>query len=122
MVFENSGVNIDGISNLEPINLTINTTDLLVTVPQKANEVTGGLFGIIVSIPMFIYLFITLSDISEFGSFRFSKVRALGIGSGITGVLGLVALSIGFFNNFAHIVVFLTLMIVSIIWVYLEEN
>ena len=121
--FTKIGIDFNGLSNLEPINITIKKTadEILRQAPIRANELTNNWFGFISSITLFTYLFITLSDVSPFGDFRYTKIRAFGICSAIVSMLGLVALQIGFFNNYYHIVIFIILTMVMTIWVKLEE-
>ena len=121
MAWIESGLDIEGLKNIQPIELNI-SSNFLVDIPVKANEMTGGYLGLIVSLPMFIYLYVVLSDVTEFGGFRYTPLRALGIASCIVTIMGFVALSVGFFNNYYHIVIFATLTAIATIWVYIEER
>ena len=121
MAFQTSGVDLEGIKNLQPIQYNI-TNDFLIQVPIKANELTGGYLGMIISVPMFLFLFIYLSDFSQFGQFRYTKLRAMGLSACIVTVMGFVALACGFFNNYYHIVIFATILAIVTIWIYIEER
>lgn len=120
MAFIDSGVDLEGLTDIQPPVFNV-SSNFLVDIPIKANELTGGYLGMIISFPMFIFLFVYLTDITEFGGFRYSYLRGVGVSSCIVTILGFVALSTGFFNNFYHIVIFATLTALITIWVYIEE-
>lgn len=124
MAFQNSGVNIDGLKNIQPLQFNASdiSTNFLIDAPRVANELTGGWLGLIVSISMFIFLVVTLSDKSEYSRFRYTPLRATGIASCIVTMMGFVALSTGFFNNIYHMVIFAILTTICVIWVYIEER
>lgn len=122
MAFITSGVDLEGLENINPPVFNLTSNNFLVDVPIKANEMTGGFLGLIISVPMFAFLFAYLSDVTEFGGFRYTNLRALGISSCIVTILGFVMLSVGFFNNYYHIVIFATITAITTIWVYIEER
>lgn len=121
MAFQNSGVDINGLTNIKPISINI-STNFLVDIPVRINEITGGYLGMIISLSMFIFLFTYLSDFTDFGGFRYTNIRALGIASCMVTIMGFVALSTGFFNNYYHIVIFATITTIATLWVYIEER
>lgn len=121
MAFIPSGLDLEGLKNIKPPVFNV-SSNILVDAPIKANEFTGGYLGMIVSLPMFVFLFASLSDLTEFGGFRYTNVRALGIASCIVTIMGFAALAVGFFNNYYHIVIFATITAIATLWVYIEER
>lgn len=118
------GINFDNFGDMTPINITFPTTrdELLTQLPQKANEHTGGYFGLITSLGMFVYLFWLLSDKTEFGDFRYSTARAMGISAGIVSIFGYIGLVFGFFTSFYHIALFMLLFGISIVWTWYNDR
>jgi len=121
VAFEKIGINLTALRDIKPLNISV-SSDYLQDAPKIANEVTGGFLGLTVSVVMFIFLFWYLSDITEYGNFRYTKLRATGIASCIVSILGIVALSVGFFTELYHIVIFMVITIIVLLWVYKEEN
>jgi len=121
MAFQDSGVDITGINNIEPPTFNV-SSNILADIPVKANELTGGFLGMIISLPMFVFLFVYLTDITEYGGFRYSYIRGVGIAACMVTIMGFVALAVGFFNNYYHIVIFATITAISTLWVYIEER
>jgi hypothetical protein len=121
MAFVDSGVDINGLQNIEPPVFNVSST-FLVDIPVKANELTGGYLGMIISVPMFAFLFAYLSDVTEFGGFRYTSIRAIGIAACMVTIMGFMMLAVGFFNNYYHIVIFATITAIATLWVYIEEQ
>jgi len=124
MVLTKLGFNVSGLSNVTPINITTPSTPagFMEEIPSKANEITGGFFGLTVMIGLFAYLYWVLTDKSSYGDFGFSSVRAFGITGCIVGIMGWFMLSLGYFVNYFHVVLFLAIGMISTIWVYVEER
>ena len=124
MVVDKIGINFSALNNLNPINLSLpNTTAGMINeIPKVSNQITGGYLGLIILSLLFIYMLITLSDKTEFGGFRYSIIRAMGIASGMAGTVGILMVNIGYFTDFFHAVIFLTASLVCAIWVYIEER
>jgi len=123
MTFTKIGVNLDNLNNINPINLSLNTTKekLVQELGTRINNYTNGYWGLIASTAVFAFLFWLFSDISEFGDFRYTKMRALGISACIVSIVGMICLNYGYFINLAHIVIFMGIAILSTIWVWKEE-
>lgn len=106
------GLNLTALDNVTPPTFSItNQTDattLLEQVPQTANEMTGGFYGLIILGSLFGYLMWKLSQDQAFGGdYGYDYVRGIGIAASICGVIGLFCLNMGFFVNFYHVLVFI---------------
>lgn len=123
MAFTKIGINFDGLQDIEPLNIETPSTaeGFIQQGIDKANEFTNGYLGLMVSSTMFLYLVYTLTDTSEFGSFRYSYIRGIGIAASIVSIFGILALIGGIFNNFYHIVIFMTISLLATIWEFKES-
>lgn len=124
MVVEKIGIEFSNLNNISPLNVSIpNTVDGFINnIPEVSNELTGGYLGLIVLVALFIYLLINFSDKTEYGFFRYSPIRAIGIASGVCGVMGVMMVNIGYFTEYFHVVIFMVISMVCTIWVYIEER
>jgi hypothetical protein len=118
------GFNITGLDNLTAptFDAPTSSADFLGKATIRINELTGGYFGLIVLSTLFIYLWWILADRTEYGDFRYSLTRSLGIASMICGIMGYFMVSFGYFSEFSHVGVFLGLGMITTVWVYLEEK
>lgn len=121
--FTEVGVNFDNIGTPKPldINFASSIEQFFSEIPIKANQLTGGYFGAIVSTAMFFVLFYFFADQSEYANFRYSNVRAVGMAACIVSMLGMMFLVFGFFTELYHIVVFMIIAMICTIWVKIEE-
>jgi len=123
MPVEKIGINFSALQNITPpeFDLKNNSAEMAQDIPNKANIVTKGYLGLGILLGLFTYLMFVLHDKSPFGRFRYSNIRATGISAGICASLGIICLIIGFFQNYYHVVVFLTVFVLSILWIIKEE-
>jgi len=124
MALNKIGINLSAIGNLTAPDFNLSTTPsgFLDDIPARANAITSGYFGLIALGGLFAYLFYVLRDQTEFGRFKFSNIRALGVASGIVSTIGMVGLNIGYFVNYWHIVIFMSVCMLSTIWIAKEES
>lgn len=118
------GIDFNALGNLTTPNITIPRTveGFIETIPETANEVTGGYLGLIIMTILAIFLVLMLLDRTSYGWFRYSTIRGFGIGTGMTGTMGLLMINIGYYTNYYHVVIFLALSMIATIWVYIEER
>lgn len=103
-------------------NLTNQTAkEFIANVPVIANTVTDGYYGIVVLIVLGIFLLQMLTDISQFGLFRYSTVRAFAITLGIMTTFGIMMVSVGFMTNFIHLTIISTLYIMFLVYILLNN-
>lgn len=124
MPLQKIGVNLSVLEDIElpDFNLTNNSKDLLNQIPEKANAYTGGYVGTVILSALFIFLYYVLSDTGIMGDFKYSKIRALGIATGICGVVGSIMLMIGYFTQLYPVVFCVVIFMLSLIWVIKEER
>ena len=121
--FSEIGINFDVFANVSQgleglTNLTNQTAqEFIANVPVQANALTGGYYGIVVLIIMGIFLLQLFSDVSQYGLFRYSSVRALAITLGIMSIFGIMMISVGFMTSYIHLSVVVTLYI--LLWIYI---
>lgn len=123
MSLQKVGINFSGIGNVTnpEINVTTNVVEWVADIPYKANEVTGGNLGTAVMGVLFAYMSITLSDRNEFGKFRYSNIRAIGISAGVVSLVGIVMVNIGYYSNFIPIGIFLGILLLAVIATILDK-
>ena len=63
-----------------------------------------------------------LGDALELQGQPFSTIRSVGISAGIVSIMGFQMLMIGYFTQFYHVVIFVGIFLVSLIWVYLGDR
>ena len=56
------------------------------------------------------------------GDFKYSRIRSLGIASGICGIVGTIMLNIGYFNKMYPVSFFIVIFMLSFMWVIKEER
>ena len=124
MPLQKVGINFEGLGNITAPEFDIKntSTEFLADIPVKANQVTNNYYGLGVLLGLFSFLVWKLADLTEFGDFRYSNLRATGISAGICSVLGMLGLNLGYFSNYYHIVIFMSITILLTIWVWKEEN
>ena len=121
--FTKVGIKFDNIGTVKPLNINFasNIEQFFADIPIKANQLTGGYFGVIVSTAMFFVLFYFFADQSEYSNFRYSNVRSVGMAACVVSMLGMMFLIFGFFTEMYHIVIFMVIAMICTIWVKIEE-
>ena len=127
MAFTKIGLNITALQNAEPpsyadLNISNTSSGIVNQIPERANALTNGYFGLGIMITLFFYLVWKLGDILEMKSENFSSIRTVGISAGVVALLGNLMILIGYFTNFYHVVIFMGLTLVSVLWVWYEER
>jgi len=127
MAFEKIGINFTGLRNLTPpnistFNISTDPNELINDIPAKANFVTQNYFGLGIMIVLFFYLVLRLGDLLELGGQQYSYLRTVGISAGVVSIIGYQMLLIGYFTEIYHVVIFMTILLISFIWVFLEER
>lgn len=124
MPLDKIGINFDGLNNIPEPNFNIsNTTQTFIEdLPQKANNITGGHLGTVILAFIFSFLYWKLSDISVEANFRFSKLRALALASGIAGVVGMFMFNVGYYVKLYPIIFFITIFMILLIIIVKEER
>lgn len=121
---ERIGINWDAFKNasLPDYNLTnITTEEFINSLPSRANELTGDLFGFFVLFTLLFYLIWLLSDISQFGTFRYSTLRAIAIALGIVTTIGIVLVSIGFIYDVRVVFWLSGLYMLFLLWIIINN-
>ena len=117
-------LNLTALTNISvpDFNISDSATEIIQEIPRKANEVTRNYFGLGIMVTLFIYLIYKLGEGADEINENFSRVRSVGIAGGIVSIIGLQMLSIGYFTEFFHVVIFIGILMVSTIWIYLGER
>lgn len=115
------GLNLSALENLTVPDFGLNRTasEILNDIPRKANEVTGGFYGLIVLAGLFIFLWWKLQQVEVIGGdFGYDQFRAIGMSAGVCSILGIYCLNVGLFVNFYHIVIFIviTFIMAGVVW------
>jgi hypothetical protein len=127
MVFQKVGINLTALGNITPpsysdFNISSNPSEIANQIPEKANLMTNNFLGLGIMVALFLYLVYKLGDVLELQGQPFSTIRSVGISSGIVSVIGFQMLMIGYFTEFYHVIIFVGIFLVSMLWVYLEDK
>jgi len=127
MAFEKLGINLSVFENIQApnmsdFNISLDPTQIANQIPTRANEVTSNYFGLGIMITLFFYLVYKLGDRLEFEGQNYGTLRTVGISAGIVSVIGFQMLLIGYFTNFYHVVIFIGILLISTIWVAIEDR
>lgn len=118
------GVNLSVLEDitLPDFNISNTSSEILSQLPEKANTYTGGHMGTVILSGLFLYLYYILTEKDIDAYFRYSSIRALGISTGICGIVGSVMLMIGYFTKLYPVVFCVVIFMLSLIWVIKEER
>lgn len=125
MPLQKIGVNLTGLDNIDTPTFDIanNSVDLLNSIPVKANEITGGWWGLTSLVGLFVFLLWKFNqEFGQGGDFGYDTARSIGVASCVCSIIGLVALNIGFFTNFYHVVIFIVIAFISVGAVWKMQN
>lgn len=125
MPLEKVGLNLDGLDNITAPTFDFkNTTQELINdLPIKANEVSGGWWGLIAMSGLFSFLLWKFNqEQADAGDYGFNTTRSIGLASAIVSIIGLFAVNIGYFSNFYHVVIFIVISFISVGVVWKSQN
>jgi len=124
MGFTKVGFNTTPLTEINPpsVNISNTTSGFMNQLPQKANELTGGYFGLGIMITLFFFLIYKLGKGQEFSNEQFSTARSVGISGGVVSIMGINFLALGYFTNYYHVVIFIGIMLLSTMLVYYEKK
>lgn len=112
-----AGLNLDGLQNLTPIVINtsiVDTPELIIpNTLQNTNALTLDWYGLMVMTAMFLVLTYVLSKDDEIH--RLDFIRATLLSGGIVTSLGIVAVIGGIFNDYRHVVWFMTIVLLGLI-------
>ncbi len=124
MALEKIGINFSALQGLEAPNFNItNLTaqEIIDSVPNNANTVTDGFYGIIILIFLSIALFWLFSERNQFSKFNFSVTRSLGLSLNIACIMGSILLQIGHMTSYVHFIYLNTAFMIILTWIYLKN-
>lgn len=115
------GLNLSNLNNITAPSFDLNKTasEMLDEIPFQANAITGGFYGLIVLVPLFIFLWWKLQQVEVIGGdFGYDQFRSIGMAAGTCSILGIYCLNVGLFVNFYHIVIFIviTFIMTGVVW------
>jgi len=116
------GINMSNLGTPDPISIDLpnSSTEFIQEIPRRANELTGGFLGIGVLITLFVIMIKLLTD--EFEGFRYSLIRGISISSIVCSIFGIFCLNVGYFTELYPVVLFMTIALISTLWVVIEET
>lgn len=85
--------------------------------PVKANEVSGGYYGVVILVIVGLYYYWFLTDKSPSSTLRYSNIRALMMSLGVMLILGLNLVQIGFMTDFISLSVMSTFFILLLLMI-----
>lgn len=104
------------------INIETNGTKILSELPILVNNSTNHYFAWFVLGAISIIYFITLSDKTPFGDFKYSDLRSVAISLGAVSVFGITNLQLNFFTNLKAVAFFVMLFMVTFLIILGVEN
>lgn len=125
MAFTKAGINLTGLNNIQPLNLSLNLTpsNILPSMTSSLSSQYGMWISMIVYIGILVILFWAFSDVSPFGTFRYTYMRALLLAILFVNLLSITALSVGFVQSFRLVAIFVILnMLVTMVVLALENQ
>lgn len=96
-------------------------TEFIDNIPANANTMTNGYYGLIVMITLVIFLIWLMCDRSEFGRFKYSIIRGWGIATGITSIIGIILIQIGYIVDLTHLGVFIGIYILMLVYLIIKN-
>jgi hypothetical protein len=124
MALTKVGLNLSALENVTQPNITITTnpTNLINEIPIKANNYVGNYLGLGILVTLCFLLYYFLSDVGGSGLHRYSQFRSIAIATGLTGVVGMLMVMMGYFTNIIIVGSFLTIFTLMAWWIYKEEK
>lgn len=124
MAVEPIGLNFTAFQETPPpipefVNQT--ATEFINSIPENANNMTFGYYGIIVLITLAIFLIWLMCDRSQYGKFGYSIVRGWGIAMGITLIFGVNLIQIGYIVDLTHLGVLMGFYILMFIYIIIKN-
>lgn len=117
-------VNINNFGNSTQFNLNMSmindSSTMLPNLISNANDVTQNYFGLGVMIVIFIALIVV--TYKETGDIRLDGARSMLVASGITFIIGLLALYSGIFYSFQHVGWFFLIFLLNLMFVYVQKK
>lgn len=107
-------INLTALQNLEPItfnstNIT-DSTEVVNTIVNTTDSVSGGYFGLVVMIGVFIVILFTTNR--QEGDIRLDIIKSLTMASGFASIVGIVLLVSGLSSSFVHLMWFISLFMI----------
>ena len=124
MVLDKIGLNFGRVADSSPpaFNWTNYTKEQFIDeIPAQANALTGDYYGIIVLMAISVFLLWVLTEKTNYGFFRYSHIRALGLSLGIVSVLGVAMVQVGYMTNYIHLGILIALYSLMIIYTMLKN-
>jgi hypothetical protein len=117
-------LNLSALTEITPPEVSVPSTasEFVTQLPQKANELTNNYFGLGIMVSLFFFLIWKLGEGRQLLNEKFTSIRSVGISAGVVSIIGLQAISLGYFSVYYHVVIFIGILLVCIIWVFLEDN
>ena len=123
--FSEVGINFSVFNNLsfpDLINITnVTKQEFIESIPAIANQTTNGYYGIVVLVVLLIFITWMLSDISQFGLFRYSTIRSLGIALGIVLTFGIMMVAVGYMTSFIQLSILSVLYTIVLLYIYISN-
>lgn len=124
MVMNKVGLNLTKLKEIKAPEIAIETNPLqiLISVRNRANEYTGGYFGLGIMTTLFIFLIYKLGRGNEVINEQYSEVRTWGISAGVVSIFGAMMISLGFFSEFFHVVIFAGICLLAWIFIAVQSR
>lgn len=117
-------MNLTKLSNITSpdLNISSDPTIIFQQIVDNANAYTSHWLGFFIMSVISIIIYLSLSDKTPFGDFKYDDARALSIAFGISSIIGIKMIELGFINNYLSVAQFIYLFLLSIIFVWFYEN
>lgn len=124
MAFTKAGINITGLQNMEPLNLTIDVapSNIIPSMTASLSSEYGIWISAIIYIGLLIMFAWAFSDVSPFGNFRYSYLRAILLAILFVNLISITALSVGFIQSFRLVAIFIVLNMIFTMLVLALDN
>lgn len=119
------GANITALENITPLQESLNLSvitqgNILENVKESANNVSGGWFGLLICVCIFVFMFYLIRN--REGIFRYDSLKASIWASGLTFLFGIILLTFGFITNLIHVTFFGMSFLLLMLILYIRDS
>jgi hypothetical protein len=119
-IIEQIGINATAPAGL---NITLPSgVDIISEIPVLANQNTNHLLAILILGFLWVFLYWTLSERSQFSELKYNDPRAVNLAFGMCAIFGITNIQIGFYTNLQSVMMFISLFMLSWIAIFFYEN
>lgn len=103
MAITQYGINFTALHNAT-LNLTLPSTDEIITqMPETANSLLNGWLGWIILLSLTFIIYISVTDKTPYGDFKYDDLKGLALAFGLSSVIGVTMVEIKMITNLTSV-------------------